>query len=124
MEYVYPITIQPNTAETSPTRLNVKLNIGTLVNVEVYFPWGCAGAVGVRVLHYESQLFPTNPDEWFTGNDILIRFECEYEILEGPGEFKIEGYNECDTYPHAPIVHFNVLRRELPYPATTGWVEG
>lgn len=122
MQFSYPITVQPNTEEADPTRLLIKLSIGILTGISVYFPWGCAGLTGIRILHYEHQLYPTNLDEWFIGNEILIEFSGEYWILEGPNEFKIEAYNLDDFYQHTPVVSFNVLRSGLATPETTGWI--
>lgn len=124
MQFTYPVEVEPDTAESDPERLQIKLCIGVLRKVGVYFPWGCAGLVGVRILHYEHQLYPTNLDEWFTGNEIFIEFESEYMILEGPNEFKVEAYSEDDFYTHTPVVGFNVLRGGLYVPDATGWVEG
>lgn len=124
MQFTYPIEVEPDTTESSPERLQIKLCVGILKKVSVYFPWGCAGLVGVRIMHYEHQLYPTNPDEWFTGNEIFIEYESEYLIVEGPNEFKIEAYNEDDFYTHTPIVGFNVLRGGLAIPGAAGWVEG
>jgi len=98
--------------------------VGTLKKVSVYFPWGCAGLVGIRIRHYEHQLYPTNLDDWYTGNEIFIEFECEYEIAEGHNEFKVEAYNEDDFYDHTPLVGFNVLRLAVGLPPTELWIEG
>lgn len=124
MQFTYPVEVEPSVTESDPTRLQIKLCVGVLKKVSVYFPWGCAGAVGVRVLHYEHQICPTNPDEWYVGNEIFIEFESEYFITEGPNEFKIEAYNEDDFYTHTPICGFNVLRSGLAIPGAAGWVEG
>ena len=122
MHFNFPIEIAPNTAIASPERAQIKLSIGILPKVSIDFPWGCGGLVGVRVLHYEHQLYPTNPGEWFAGNDIFIEFMDEYLILEGPGEFIIEGYNLDDFYSHSPTVGFNVLRGALGGQTSEGWV--
>jgi hypothetical protein len=124
MQFTYPVEVDPNTEESSPTRVQTKLCVGVLQKVSVYFPWGCAGLVGIRILHYEHQLCPTNPDEWYIGNEIFIEFESEYLILEGWNDFKVEGYNEDDFYTHTPIVSFNVLRGGLAMPGEMAWVEG
>jgi hypothetical protein len=123
MQFTYPIRVEKNTPIVTPERLQAKLSVGIIKEVSVYFPWGCAGLVGVRILHYEHQLYPTNLDEWLTGNEILVKFEDEYLILEGPNEFKLEAYNEDNFYPHTPIVSFNVLRGGMYVPEITGWVE-
>lgn len=124
MFYSFPIEVEPSTAEDDPTRVSAKLTLGMLNKVAVYFPWGCAGLVGIRILHYEHQLYPTNKGEWLTGNEIFIEFDTEYEITQGPGEFTVEAYNEDDFYEHAPLVGFNVLRGLGAVPYAAGWVEG
>lgn len=122
MQFTYPIEVEPDTLETDPTRVITKLCVGILQKVSVYFPWGCAGLVGIRILHYEHQLYPTNLDNWYTGNEILIEFKSEYMILEGQNEFKVEAYNLDDFYSHTPIVDFVVLRREMGFQLSAGWV--
>lgn len=124
MQFTYPIEIEPETAASDPMRVQTELCFGILKKVSVYFPWGCAGLVGIRILHYEHILYPTNLDEWLVGNEIFIEFESEYLILGGWGEFKIEGYNEDDFYTHTPIVGFNVLRGGLYQAGAPTWVEG
>ena len=124
MQFTYPITISPSTTEADPKREITKVCYGVLRKVSVYFPWGCAGYAGIRILHYEHQLYPTNPKQWLTGNEILIEFACEYLITQGWNEFKIEGYNEDAFYPHTPIVTYNVLPITSLYAPTEPWVEG
>ena len=124
MQFVYPVTVEPGTTESDPHRLLIKLCVGVLQKVSIYFPWGCAGLVGLRVLHYEHQLYPTNPDEWFVGNEILVEFKDEYLIVEGPNEFKIEAYNLDDFYSHSPVCSFNVLRGGMGFEPGGFWLEG
>ena len=124
MQFAYPITILPNITAAAPKREITKVCYGVLKQVSAYFPWGCAGLVGIRIIHYEHQLYPTNPDEWFTGNEIEIKFSCEYLILQGWNDFKIEGYNEDDFYTHTPIITLNVLPITSMYLPGEPWVEG
>lgn len=124
MQYTFPIEIPANTTESSPVRVSTPLNKGQLRKCSVYFPWGCAGLAHVRILHYEHQLYPTNPDEWLTGNEIFIEFECAYDIEQGFTEFKVEAWNEDDFYQHTPIVSFVVLPLVGLYTAPTFWAEG
>lgn len=124
MQYTFPIEVAANTTEADPERVSTPLNKGRLVKVGVYFPWGCAGWAHIRILHYEHQLYPTNLDEWLTGNEIYIEFECAYDIEQGHTEFKVEGYNEDDFNPHTPVVDFVVLPIEGLFRAPVAWVEG
>lgn len=109
MRYEFPILTPVVTEKDNPNRDRTRLVLGDLVKVSIYFPWGCAGYVGIRILHYEHQLYPTNLDEWFIGNEIQIEFECAYPIREGRNQFYVESYNEDDFYPHTPIVSFDVM---------------
>lgn len=124
MQFAFDILVPANTTEQDPYRVATPLDYGQLVKVSVYFPWGCAALCGIRILHYEHQLFPTNLDEWFKGNEILIEFDCRYDILEGWNDFKVEGYNEDDFYAHTPIVTYNVLPFALGGPGLPVWIEG
>ena len=124
MQFAFPITILPSTPEAKPKREITKVCYGVLKQVSVYFPWGCAGLVGVRIIHYEHQLYPTNSDQWFTGNEIEIKFSCDYKILQGWSDFKIEGYNLDDFEEHTPIVTFNVLPITTMDMPGEPWIEG
>lgn len=124
MQYTFPIEIAANTEESDPVRVATPLNRGRLVYCAVYFPWGCAGYARIRILHYEHQLYPTNLDEWLAGNEILVEFECAYDIEQGHTEFKVEGWNEDDFYTHTPLVFFVVLPVSGLFRAPVAWVEG
>jgi hypothetical protein len=124
MQFAYPIEVEPNVDKANPTRVDTPLCVGHLVKVSIYFPWGCAGWVKLRILHYEYQLYPTNRAAWFSGNEILIEFACSFAITQGWNEFKVEVYNEDNFYAHTPIVSFNVLPWGVA-PTDLGlWLEG
>lgn len=124
MRYDFEIETSANTLISAPVRVLTPLNKGRLVYGSVWFPWGCAGLAHVRILHWEHQLYPTNLDAWFSGNDLLIPFECAYDVEQGHTEFKVEAYNEDDFYEHVPVVSFVVLPISGLYRPPVAWVEG
>jgi len=124
MRYDFAIATPANTVIATPVRVATPLNKGRLVYGSVYFPWGCAGWVHVRILHYEHQLAPHNLDAWFSGNELLVEFECAYDIEQGHTEFKVEAYNEDNFNSHTPIASFVVLPISGLYQAPVAWVEG
>ena len=111
MNYQISFEILPNITEDAPTSEEILLPFGDLVEVAIFFPWGCGGLTHVRILQNESQIYPTTPGEYFAGNDILIKFESRLRLIEAWNRFKIEGYNRDDTETHTPIVSFVVLPR-------------
>jgi len=124
MNFTFPVTADPNTEKASPKREVTGVAYGTLNQVDIYFPWGCAGLVGVRVIHYEQQLYPTNRSQWFIGNDIHIVFNDDYMIDQGWNEFKVEVYNLDDMYEHTVYVSFNIVVPPEYGPPAETWIEG
>lgn len=124
MQFAYEIETPANTTAKVPKRVATPLTVGILKRCTVAFPWGCAGYVGVRILHYEQQLCPLNRDSWFIGDDVHIVFDMEYLVLEGPKEFKVEAYNEDDTYQHIPIVSYNLAPLGIRGIGDIPWVGG
>ena len=124
MKYQVSLTLSPSTPILTPTTEEILLPFGELREISVYFPWGCAGLAHIRIKHNEHVLYPTTSDEWFEGNDILIAFECLYELGEAWNHFKVEGYSEDDFETHTPIVSFVVLPATGLFRAPMVWVEG
>jgi hypothetical protein len=96
--------VPANTVALSPVEYTIGLTKGTITRVQVYFPWGCAGLVGVQVLRYTWQLFPQSRGEWLIGNDAMWEDNGRYPLDTEPFEVLVRVYNLDDSYEHAPIV--------------------
>lgn len=124
MRYQVSLLIPASTLITTPVTESLLLPFGVLDEVEVYFPWGCAGLAHVRIIQDERQLYPTSPGQWFAGNDILIEFPCQYDLREAWNSFRVEGYNEDDFYSHTPVISFVVLPATGLWRVPAVWMEG
>lgn len=109
MYYEYTLTIPANTPSSAPVREVVSLCPGTITKVDIFFVPDCAGYVGVRVLRFEHQLWPTNPDVWFRRNEDGPDWEESFPLDDDPYELIVEGYNEDDSYAHDVILGFAVI---------------
>lgn len=109
MIYEVKLTLPKNTALTALVSATVSIHPGTVKQVEVVLPKGCVGLVGVRVLYWKHQLWPSNPDSFFTGDDAHLVFPEEIKIVDPPYEFTVEGYNLDDTFAHHPIFRAAVI---------------
>ena len=112
MFYEYHLTISPSTPQSTPATLNMPLDFGIIVQVEVEFPPGCYGLAGVRVIEREHQVFPTNDGEWFISDAYVIRFSPTHDLREPPYALRLEGYNDDTIYPHRITVRFAMIRPE------------
>lgn len=124
MQFAYEIETPANTTKVVPKRVATPLTAGILKRCLVTFPFGCAGLVGIRILHYEHQLCPLNRDSWFTGDNVTIAFDMEYLILEGWSDFKVEAYNEDDTYQHIPVISYNIAPLSVRGIGGIPWIGG
>jgi len=113
MFYRFGVTVPKNTPKESPVEQMVRLTAGVVEKVEITFPAGCAGLVGLRILRGGHQVWPTSPGEWFVSDDYTISFPEHYEILDEPLELRIQAYNEDTSYDHTPVVRFAVKAVEF-----------
>jgi len=107
--YSFDLPIPANTLKAAPAELEVNLTWGVITEVEIRFPPWCCGLARVKILEHRHQLWPTNLDEWFYGNDEAITWDEYHELFEMPATFTLLGYNDDDTFPHTPIIRFEIL---------------
>lgn len=115
MFYEHRLTIPANTAATSPEELEVELDHGRIVAVELQFPRGCVGLVHVQVRRELHQLWPTNVDGDIAGEDARIGWQEDHEFAEEPYTLTLRGWNLDDSFAHTVTFRFNLL--PLPAPA-------
>lgn len=108
MIYAYELTIPPQTTADAPETLTVRLSHGILERLEVQFPNGCAGQVGVQIYFHTHQVFPTNPDHWFVSDGYTIAFDESFDLTSPRYEMELRGYNLFDDYPHTVYFRFGV----------------
>ena len=109
MFYSFDLLIPANTLAAAPVELEVNLTWGVITEVEIRFPPRNVGLAKVKILERRHQLWPTNRDGWFYGNDETIKWDEYHELFEMPAIFTLLGYNDDDTFPHTPIIRFEIL---------------
>ena len=108
MIYEKRLTIPKLTLATAKVSVTCEIHPGTVKQLQVYFPPGCAALAHVQVFFWDRQVWPTNPNSDFTGDDTLLSFPENLVIVEAPFEFVIKGWNDDDTYPHTVITRFQI----------------
>jgi len=123
MAYEFPFTIEKNTTKGDPREEHVKVEWGVITYIEIEFPDGCKGYVGVRIFHGSYQITPKNPDEWHVSDDYVIPIKLEYRLFSEPYVLRLVGYNEDDSYEHTPRVRITILRAALTPALAIGEIE-
>jgi hypothetical protein len=109
MIYEAAITLPANTPRAAPVSLDIPVNPGTVKQVEVFFPPGCAGLAHLTIWYWERQVWPGNPDGYFTGDGQALVFPEDMPVGGMPLVFRVQGWNEDDTFDHTPIVRITVV---------------
>lgn len=109
MFYTFPVTVPKKTAQLSPQITEIVLGPGEIHQVEIGFPWGCAGLVHVQIWRAEHQVWPTNAGQSFAWNDYNHVF-TESETCQGPGEhWTIRAWNLDKRWSHTVQVRIGIL---------------
>ena len=113
MIYSWNLVFHSGTTRETEEIYEVELDPGIITKLEITFPTGCAGLVKVHINDEIHQVFPTNPDDVFTGNGNTIAFATYHPIFEVPYALQICGWNEDDTYDHTVSIRMGILPREV-----------
>lgn len=109
MFYEFDFTIPRNTPATALVELQVEIDTGRIIAVEIQFPRGCYCLVHVAVLHELHQLHPTNTDGFIAAEDARIAFQEDIDFTQPPYTLTLAGYNEDDSFDHTITFRFNLL---------------
>ena len=111
MFYHYPVTIPNSTLEADATKTTMKLPAGEVHQVEVGFPWGCAGLAHVQIYRNEHQMWPTNPGESYAWNDYNVVMAESEDCAGDAEEWSIRCWNLDTRHPHTIVVRMGVLEK-------------
>lgn len=114
---VFEVTIPANTPKSAPVEVDSSFAQAELSRVELLFPDGCAGLVGVHLALGGGQAIPSTSGSWLVGNDETLA----YSLTGQPnnGEWSVVGYN-LDVYDHTVHVRFLVTDFQYLGGASTG----
>lgn len=116
------LTIPFNTTKTELLIEDIKLTKGIIYQLDVYFPPGSCGLMGICITLNESQLYPNEIGEFFIGDNNIISFPDTTVIKDSPYILQLKGYNEDTIYNHSVIVRIgfesnnDLISRYIPKP--------
>lgn len=112
MFYEYDITYPPNTPKEREQVNILRLTRGIVKRVELVFPRGCAGLVGVRIFRGPVQVIPLNFPAWIETDGETVRINSDIDLRVNPYELEVRGYNNDDTYQHTIRVRVEMVLPE------------
>jgi len=117
--FTYECKVPKNTPKTNPATFTLKLRRGCLYKIEIMFPPGCHGLVGVRFYYGDILLYPENPKEWIIGSGETISWLTTFDIIHEPAVLILKAFNQDEMYDHTVYIRINVLPKLIAYPSLT-----
>lgn len=113
MIYLANIATPANTAKTALKKTTIRVTKGLVYKVELYFPSGSAGLMGVAIFDGLFQCWPSSTGEYFIGEEQNISFDDLYLKESAPFEFQCYTYNEDDTHAHSVSVRLGLVSEDV-----------
>jgi len=114
MHYSIPIRVEPANTADNPAIVRGHFGAGVLRKVDVVFPPGPAGLVRIFIFHENIQILPTNPEGYYSGDDIHITAQCWINLSECDNIITVVGYNVGCNFPHTILLYFEVKDPDEP----------
>lgn len=109
MVLVKTVRTSANVVPATPLITPWDIQNGIIYKVEVMFPPGPCGLVGVAIRTASHQLYPADSDEWFLGDNVTISFDDEYLFNLDSKQIEIATYNNDDFFTHMVQVRIGVI---------------
>jgi hypothetical protein len=108
-----PIINTPaNTYETDKIRTRLDVIIGLIYQIEVYFPPGPSGLLHVQIFDSNYQIYPSDSDSSFIGDNNSFSFPDLYAKNDKPAYLDIYTWNLDDTYDHYCQIRIGMASKE------------
>ena len=108
MIYTKTVTTPKSTVAATPRITPWEIALGLIYKVEIMYPPGPGGLVGVSMHTASYQLYPNDSDEWFIGDNITISFDDQYLFNQETSQLEIYSYNTDDYYNHTVQVRLGI----------------
>ena len=109
MIYEVTLTVPANTAQSAPASQEFFLHPGTVELVNIQLPPGCAGLVHAIIKANEHQIWPSQLDQNFHGDDLNVSFPEHMELGNSQNRFQLVAWSDDDTYEHEAIARLAVV---------------
>lgn len=106
------IILDANGSESNLVSQRLKVSLGLVYKVELFFPAGCAGKARVVIKDGNYQVWPTTPNDYFRGSNQLLQYDDLYFKNIEPSEFQVVGFNDDTVYAHSVIVRIGLVSEE------------
>lgn len=95
--------------QSHPQVTPIKLFKGLIYHVELYFPPGSSGLMGVQLSAGGHQMYPFNRESWFIGDDVLFKYDDLEYFTISTSQLDIITYNVDSQFSHEVMINIGLL---------------
>jgi len=115
MDYWFSVTTPANTKKEDAVETTMQVTEGIVTHVWLKHPPGCHGLAHATISDGLSQIWPTNKDEDYHGDEFPMEFDEAYEIMK-PAKLHLLTWNDSTLYEHGVDVRITILPKEKANP--------
>lgn len=112
MVFSQQVDTPANTSESNPLITAIKLFTGIIYHIDVYFPPGPSGLLGVQLQVGGHQVFPYNRGAWVIGDDVLFAYDDLMSFDISTEQLDIYTYNSDTVYSHKCLVNIGIVTEQ------------
>lgn len=109
MIYHFTISTPANTQEADKNKTVLKLERGIIHQIDIIIPPGHAALANLAINRAIHQVWPSNNQNYFKGDDTTISMKEHYPILKEPYQLEAYTWNIDDTYSHSFYIRIGLL---------------
>jgi hypothetical protein len=113
--YIYYLDVPAGTPESDPVEMVIDAVPGTLTRLDVMFPPGPQGEVGIRLLHSRHQIVPSFLGQFLNWDSGIVAVLVDYELPQSDAQLVLQGVS-----PNASFGHTIGVRLEIEPPQAPG----
>ena len=118
MDYWFSVSTPANTKKEDAVETTMQVTEGIVTHVWIKHPPGCHGLAHATISDGLSQIWPTNKDEDYHGDEFPMEFDEAYEIMK-PAKLHLLTWNDSTLYEHGVDVRITILPKEKANPWQT-----
>ena len=118
MDYWFSVTTPANTKKEDAVETEMQVTEGIITHVWLKHPPGCHSLAHATISDGLSQIYPTNKDEDYHGDEFPMEFDDNYELLS-PAKLFLHTWNDSTLYSHGVDVRITIQSKAIAQPWQT-----
>lgn len=107
-DYVFDITVPAATPRNTPYSERVLLDKGTITNVVIGFPSGCARQVKLVLYQHSRQIMPSRQDMAYAYDSYVFNRDVTIELADPPYSIEVQAWSPDAVYDHTLLLAFSL----------------